>query len=290
MKRLKNFVSTMLVLPALAWAQTECPFIRPPGLTPDQVNSVVATMVANALKRHPQSLGVSKTIKRLDDTDSAIMNYAFVVVSISEALGFDAGRSFFDAAKAKGASQPFDSLSVSEIQEISRAAYAKGKDGPPPPASADAEYLVHRLRVRAPQPTAGWLLVRCGGDDVTFQRSMPAQSATSTASVRVASMPPFKDSQTFVAAAKVLLAQAVPAGYQIKSSEVSLVEGTTMPCADASVQSESSSLSVALQARFCYASKGAAFDYATLFAHASNQSVKPPSEEALLFVRAASPK
>ena len=157
-----------LAAPA-AMAASTCPFIRPAGLSPQQVDGVVVGSYAQMLHKPASQIDTGKTFKALDGTDNASLTYSFETIDISRALGFDAVKLFYDAAKAKGAKEPYDSMSIAELQGLARRAYAQGQDGPPPVADAKTEYAVAGVGVRAPWTPAGdWRLTQCGGDGVTF--------------------------------------------------------------------------------------------------------------------------
>lgn len=101
---------------ATALAADQCTFIRPPGLSAEQVDRTVLTTYAQALSLDPAKIDKTKTVTALDGTENAIMNYAFATLAVGEVLGFDAIRAFFEAATAKGGTQPFGTLSVTELQ------------------------------------------------------------------------------------------------------------------------------------------------------------------------------
>jgi hypothetical protein len=268
-----------------ALASRDCPLIRPAGLSEQQVNAVVTNIYAQALKRPPQTLDTSKTLKMLDGTENAILTYSFASLSVGETLGFDAIRTFYDAAKAKGGNQPFETLTLAELQSLARTAYLKEPDKLPPEATEGKSYKVQSLGVQAPSPVAGWRLLQCGSDRVTFQRQTP--KAISTAGVRVAGLPPFRSDSAFLSTVSELLSKAAPPGFQLQPWEPRRAK-TETPCADATLIGQGSAGELFLRARICYEDKGASFGYATLFSHVATEPGHAPSIEAEAFIASAS--
>ena len=259
----------------------QCPFIRPPGLSPQQVDSVVLGAYAQALRVAPDSLTLSKTLKVLDGTENAILTYSFATLAVGETLGFDAVRTFFDAAKAKGAAQPFDSLPMSEILALARTEYAKGVDSEPPVAVPDMEFKVHDVIVRPPEPAEGWSLMRCAAEQVAFRRQSGA--SMSTAAVRAAVLPKYTSSKDFLAQVKSMLTLAVPPGFEVGSWQPTSF-AASVPCADARFTASSSVRTLFFRARICYASPEANFGYAWLYSVNGNVGMEAPSAEAEEFV------
>jgi hypothetical protein len=272
-----------------AHAADECPLIRPPGLSAQQVDAAVLAIYAQALRTDPRKIDTDKTVKSLDGTENAILTYSFATLSVGEALGFDAVRAFFDAAKAKGGAQPFDTLSMAEIQSLARAAYERGVDSEPPLAKAEAMYKVHSLRVRPPQPVGDWRLVQCGGEYVAFRRQSP--TGTSTAGVRVAALPRYSSESSFLGLVSSMLSTSVPTGYVARPWKPVAVASPEAPCADANVVAEASDgTPMFVRSRICYASPGANFGYSIMFVHRAVKGGEAPGSEAEAFVRSVGAK
>jgi hypothetical protein len=276
------------VLSFASHASQDCPLIRPVGLSTQQIDAVVVNTFAQALRRPPQSLDASKTIKTLDGTDNANLTYSFAALSIGESLGFDAIRTFYDAAKAKGGNQPFDTLTLGELQSLSRSVYLQGTDSVPPEAVEGKAYTVHSVKVQAPSPSQGWRVVQCGSDRVIFQRQTP--TGLSTAGTRVADLPPFESESGFLTKVSALLSSAVPRDFRVQPWLPKRVPDTSVPCVDAMLTGAGSTGTLFLRARICYADKGASFGYATLYNHISQQGDELPRALAESFVVSASPK
>jgi hypothetical protein len=265
---------------SLAAAQ-DCPLIRPPGLSVDQVNSVVTNIFAQALRRPPQSLDPTNTIKTLDGTENASLAYLFASTSVGESLGFDALAEFREATKAKGGRNPIETLTLTELQALARAAYQRGTDSPPPEAQENLSYRVHTLSVSTPSPAQGWRLLQCGRERVTFQRR--TETSQSTASVRFASLPRFESDAALVALASKLIPSVLPPALQAQPWQPQRAR-TDAPCADATITGQIPSGSVFLRAWICYEDTTASFGYATLFLHLAEASAQSPSAQAEEFV------
>ncbi|MBC7917225.1 MAG: hypothetical protein H7Y28_05395 [Rhodoferax sp.] len=265
----------------------ECPFIRPPGLSPQQVDAIVFGTYAHALGMRPEALDTKKTLKKLDRTDNAILTYSFATLSVGEKLGFDAIQKYFDAAKAKGASHPFDSLSVYELAGLARAEYAKGVDANPPAAAEKMVFKVDKLIVKAPVQVEGWHLLRCGSEDVTFQRQSAGN--VSTATVRVAGLPPYKSNAEFLALVKSMWAAAIPAGSSVGSWEPTIA-ASKEPCADARIKAVGPTGTIFMRSRICYASTKSNYGYVTLYSNNTSKSNEALTVEAEAFVVGNSPQ
>jgi len=208
------FISACLVGAALvsgiasaAEAPIECPLIRPTGLTPQQVDAVVLEDLARSVGRVGDEIDRSKTFTQLDVGTDTQFHFALFVVRVSEALGVEDGVAFHDIAKARHGGNSM-ALTVQEFLDASRAAYAQGKDGPPPAAIEGARYkLSSTMSVPAPSPARGWSLVSCRRDQVGFQR-VDGEGRMSLAYVSVLGLPPFKDTATFITLATQQTRQA----------------------------------------------------------------------------------
>ena len=127
------------VIATAAGAVQECPLIRPPGLTPEQVDAVVLADLSRSIGRLTQDIDRSKSFAQLDQGADTKLHFALFVVSASEALGIEDGVAFHDIAVARHNGDSM-ALTVQEFLDASRAAYAKGTDGPPPPSAEGVRY------------------------------------------------------------------------------------------------------------------------------------------------------
>ena len=289
--RLRLWILCIAVVAPTAMAATRCPVIRPPGLTSQQVDAVVAGTFAQFVRKPVAGLDTSRTVKALDGTDNATLTYSFATLDVGSKLGFDAVKVFYDAAAAKGAKQPFDSLSIAELQALARTQYAQGKDEPPPAADVDARYVVTGLPVRVPSMPAGdWLLRHCGADDVTFTRR--SNSGIVAASVRVTSLSPFFSDADFLREVATGLQAQMPARFKTRPWQPTIVKGTSVPCADAAMNGDeaASGTTLYLRVRICHLSHDNPNAWAVLFSEtlAPGQLVDTASGEA--FIADTSPK
>jgi len=287
------FVATLVwVAPVLTVSAAECPLIRPPALSATQVDTVIAAKVAEQVHRPIGANDFGKTLKELDGTRKGIMAYAIFVVSVSEMLGFDAAAAFDAGAQARGGKHPFETLSVANYQEISRTQYFAGHDSPPPAAVEDVEYKLQRISVRTPRPAKGWLLMRCGTDDIVFQRQRGSTSspASTTAAARLISLQPYKGSEAFLSDVRRAASAIAPAPIVRKSVDTSIVEGTSVPCADLHILGTVGEQPYAMHARFCYSAKDSTLGYAALYAQNGRTEPEATATEAARFISGASPK
>ena len=98
-----GFLASLVVVIAhiaLAAAAEECPFIRPPGLSPAQVDELVMAKLTESLGAQPRKIEKSATMKSLDGAPNARVHFALFVVGVGEALGFDSGAAFHAKARA----------------------------------------------------------------------------------------------------------------------------------------------------------------------------------------------
>lgn len=280
-------VALACLLVSSVQAADSCPFIRPPALTTQQVDELVLATYAQALHTAPSRIDTSKTIEALDGTENAIITYSLATLAVGEALGFDAIKRFFDATKLRGGKQPFETLSLANMQSLAHAAYAEGRDTEPPAASAESTYLVHSLIVRAPQPVIGWRLVRCGGEYIAFRKQTPV--GTSTAGVRVAALPPYQSEARFVELAKEMLSSSVPRGYAVRPWKPVASVFSQAPCVDSNILAEGEgNMQLFFRSRICYATPGATFGYAIMFAYHGSSTTELPTSDADRFVRSIS--
>lgn len=285
---MRTFILYLMAVLSSTSMAAECPLIRPPGLTPRQVDAVVVGTYSQALRTRPESLNPSKTLKALDGTENAILTYSFATNTLGETLGFDAGRRFFDAAKVKGAMQPFDSLTISEIMALARAEYAKGVDSSPPLVAPGMEFKVHNIAVRPPEPVQGWKLIRCGSENVVFQRQA-GSGAISTAAVRVTALPPYKSNIEFLELVKSMWTAAIPAGLDAGNWQP-IAAPSGIPCADTRFTASSSSRKMYVRGKVCYASAESTFGYATFYGSSGLAESDIPPAEGDTFVSRNSPR
>jgi hypothetical protein len=262
--------ATVICLMALIWAgessaATDCPFVRPAGLTASEVDQIVVQGVRRYLERPISAQELGKTFAVLDGTSSSIWPYTGAAHYISEMLGSKISEDFWAAAKAKGG-RPEEVLTIAEMQGIARSAYFGGKDSPFPRVS-QVRYRFSGILVGSPQPNAGWVLVRCGNETgIMFQKFAPNNSVISTAGVSIVGSLPADSGEPFLQYVRSALTKmrATPA-----SAVVHKALGSSSPCADFSGKVPNSNQEVTLHGRTCYASEGAnrSIGYIAMYSH-----------------------
>lgn len=263
---------------------TGCPLIRPPGLSPAQVDAVVLARVAQALQRAPADLDTRRDLQSLAPAGQGEALYGFVALAIGEALGFHATPHFRRAARAVGSDQPHQALSIASLQSLAREAYAAGADAAPPAAVPGEFYRLEGVEVAAPTLTTGWNLMRCGHDQVAWWRRGAADDESVTAVLRVTALPPWTGHDAFVDHLRDALIGTVPAGYVVRTLRVNALMGPARPCAEASLVARKEHLPWRLRARFCHAGGQAQHGYAALFSHAGSDDVPQFEREAADFL------
>ena len=279
-----------LAAPA-AMAASKCPFIRPAGLSAQQVDSVVAGSYAQWLHKPAGDVDTRKTLKTLDGTDNAILTYSFGTLAIAQTLGFDAVKLFSDAAEAKGAKQPFDSMSIAEFQGLARTAYAQGRDEPPPMADDKTEYAVGGLAVRVPSTPAGdWRLIQCGADGVTFLRSTGVGNFA--ASLRDGSLSPYVSDAALLKEVANGLQGRIPPQFKVRPFLPTIVKGTSAPCADAALNADDAAngATLYLRVRICYLKRDNPNTWFVLFSETLPPGQRVDAAAAEAFIAATSPK
>ena len=291
MKMLRCWLICLAFVVPAAMAASRCPLIRPAGLSPQQVDAVVADTYARWLRKPVAGLDTSRTYQALDGTDTAVVTYVLATTALSESLGVDLAKAFSDAAQAKGAKQPLDSLPLAELQALARESYAKGQDGPPPTATPGVDYAVFGLPVQVPSAPAGdWRLVRCGQEDVTFvQRRADGIVA---ASLRNVSLGPYVSDADFLKELEAAMRTMVAPGYKVRPWTPTIVAATSRHCADAAVTADEagSGAQYYLRLRACYVKPDRSNTQLMLYsrmATAGNAIDPAPAED---FIRATSPK
>jgi hypothetical protein len=273
---------------AAAQATIRCPFIRPPGLAAEQVDAAVLQEVAQVLQHAPEGLDRDKSLRKLHDAPDVGERFAAMAQGVGETLGFDAAARFEAAARAQGGAKPEDALSVAQLQEIARKAYAAGKDQPPPAALAGAAYPLEGLAVKTPVPATGWSLLRCTGEQVLFQRR---DAALSTALVTLAAVPPFDDKAAFEQRVRDAIRGGLPPGLAVDTMKVVVVDGEKAPCANALVTGSVRGAAFGMLERVCYLGPDAPFAWNTVFSRLGDGFELPSAiKEADAFVAGASPK
>jgi hypothetical protein len=277
-------------MPAIAMAAgtvQECPLIRPPGLTPEQVDAVVMEDLSRSVSRVPQDIDRSKSFAQLDPGADTKLHFALFVVHVSEALGIEDGVAFHEIAAARHNGNSM-ALTVQEYLDASRAAYARGTDGPPPAAIEGVRYkLSGVMSVPAPSPARGWSLVACRRDQVGFQR-VDGEGRMSMAYVSSLGLPPFKDAPTLAAYAREQTGRAFAKFGEAKTLDV-LTSGPN-DCAD--FRYASATLPVKARGRTCYENAKARHGYGAYFMHigeVSDEVIQAETEQFVGAVFAAKP-
>jgi hypothetical protein len=278
-----------MALAGSCWAAEDCPLIRPSGLSPSDVDQIVIGRLAEGLEVDPARIDRSKTIKALARKDDGLRSYAYFVVSTGESLGFDSAAAFQESARRKGGKPPFESLTVSDFQAISREAYAKGKEMSPPAVKANAEYALFQILVRVPSPSEGWVVLRCMTDQIVFQR-IEAGTGNSTAMARTLGVQAFATSREFVEYTRNQATDALSKVGKIRSLDVSAVPGSALMCAKVKAELETMGLPQRINAGYCYSGKKSQLVYAAMFSHFGSGSVERFTTEADAFIAGALPK
>lgn len=287
-----GFLASLVVVIALsapAGAGEECPFIRPPGLSPAIVDELVMAKLTESLGAQPRKIEKSATMKSLDGAPNARVHFALFVVGVGEALGFDSGAAFHAKAREKGGDDPFDSVTVAEYQAVARAAYGKGKDTPPPSMKPGLEYKLHAISVRPPAPSKGWVLAACTRDQITFERR-GEPVGTSTAIARALSLPSYKDERDFLEYTRGAATSMLSKRGSIGSLEATMVAGTAATCSQFKATVAGLEAPYSMQARICYPDKQARLGYAALFSHSGSLPAAAVLRDAQAFIAGASPR
>jgi hypothetical protein len=274
---------------APAAAAEDCPFIRPAGLSPAKVDELVLAKLTESLGAQPRKIDKSATMKSLDGAPNARVHFALFVVGVGESLGFDSGAAFHAKAREKGVDDPFDSVTVAEYQSAARAAYAKGKDRPPPAANANVEYKFHKIAVRPPSPSKGWVMLRCSVDQIMFQRRGES-TGQSTAITRTLSLPAYKDDRDFLEYTRREATSMLSSLGSTSSLEAMMVPGIAATCSQFKATVAGLQAPYTMHARFCYSDKSSRFGYAALFSHLGPMPAAAVLKEAQAFMAGASPK
>lgn len=280
----------MTTMVEFAISAARCPLIRPVGLTAIQIDATVVATIAATLGRPLDQLDKTRTLKDLDGTENAILTYSVAALSIGETLGFDAIAIFFDASKAKGGAQPFEALTVSEMQGLSRTAYLMGKDSPPPAATNNDEFALQRISVRPPSPASRWSLLRCTSENIAFQRRGESDDLVATAAASLITLPPYRGTESLLNTVRQISGSIFPPGTTVHSTNVSMAKGTRVPCVNLEVQASSGGAPYQLHARFCYSDKRATLGYAAMFSQTGEVDPRIVASEAQAFILGSSPK
>jgi len=265
----------------------ECPLIRPPGLGADQVDAVVLEDLSRSLGRLANEIDRSKSFNQLDPGPDAKLHFALFVVRTSEALGIEDGVAFHEIALARHDGNSM-ALTVQEYLDASRAAYAKGTDGPPPAAQEGVRYkLSGAMSVSAPSPARGWTLVACRRDQIGFQR-VDGEGRMSMAYVSSLSLPPFRDAPTFIAYANRQTATAFA-----KFGEAKMLDALKSgPDYCAAFRYASATLPVKARGRSCYENAKARHGYGAYFmriGEVSDEEIQAEADQFVAAVFAAGP-
>jgi hypothetical protein len=250
----------------------------------------VLAKASEALRIDPDKIDRSKTIKGLAETGETPMAYAYFVVDVGESLGFDSAAAFYAKAIEKGSTQPWDSLTIEELQTISREKYLKGTDAPPRPVNANAEYQIGAaLSVRVPIPNTGWYLLRCTTQQIVFQR-LGDTRAVSTAQAGYLSLPAFEDDQRFSEYTRSVANSTLARLGHIRSLEVHTLTNGRTPCALVEATIDRGASPYLLFARYCYRDKRTGAGDSTTFSHVGTVAMEAIRTEAMSFFAGAAPK
>jgi hypothetical protein len=282
----------------VAIAVQQCEPVRPPGLSPQEIEQIVLTKISEAIEIPVAKIDKALSIQGLVGANNALMRYAFVAVYIGDALGVEPGIAFDRAAKAKGKSHPSQSLTVAELQALARDDYLSTSDSPYPSLKPDASYKTRRFVASAPSPPDGWILIKCYHDQFAFQRQDAKTGEISSASVRNIGFEPFKGKSEFLTHVRTAAKSSTPSNMNIKSVSAEVLDQEGPPCALLEIQGEipnamtssnNSKLdSATVIARFCYGSKFPHLGYSALYSHVGNLSVQTVRQHAAAFLSGVS--
>jgi hypothetical protein len=274
--------------PAAA-ASSPCPLIRPPGLDAKNVDDVVVASFAQALHLSPDKIDVRLTPRVLDGSDTVVVSYFLAVQNISYSLGFNAIPVYRDAAKAKGSDKPFEALTLAQLQEIARKAYAAGIDSPPPNVTEETTYQLSRgVEVSTPRPATGWALLQCAPDRAAFQKKSLQRGRTTTETIHLAMLPAWQDELTFTREVRKMLAALNQTAAA--SATVDIVRGTLNPCADFHAAAATAAMPYDVYGRACYRSGTKTSALITLVEFAGGAPTDDELAQARDFIGEASPK
>lgn len=266
---------------------TECPIIRPLGLTATQVAETVLSNLSQTFSIERNKIDTLQTLKAIDRSDNLVINYAFFVISITDTLGFDATAIFHDAAKAKGNSQPYEALTIQELMAISRKAYFDGNDTPFPTVRSGAKYKTGTFSVLSPAPSENWLIIRCGFDLIQFQHRDDKLDITTNAMVKETALKPYKNREQFLSEIKAVTDSLKPSGVKVRSVRTEFVENTPTPCVIVNIRGEVEKSALFLSTRFCYMRKDSVQGYAAMYSQLGLLSEESFNIAALNFINGA---
>lgn len=258
----------VLLIASTSSAATPCPAIRPPGLSPDQIDAVVIQSFYGSLRRAIADDERNRTIKEIDGTENAILTYSFGVLDIGYFLGFDAVKVFGEAAQTKGNRQPFETMTVAEMQRLARAAYAAGHDAPYPLAVEGAHYPAREMIVGTPSPAAGWSLMRCLKDTILFVREDGQGGINAKANASVVSLPPAASEAAFLKLVdEKIVRNLVGEDFKMASNEVKPTDSLSPRCVDFQLAGTMHDTFQTVIGRICQAAKLENQAYLALYAH-----------------------
>jgi hypothetical protein len=271
-----------------ASAAEKCPLIRPAGLADEQVRQFALQPFEQALQRTLGASDQGKTVLELFGKDDAPLSYGLSALAVGESLGFDALNEFADAAERLGKVPPAERLSLTELQELALKAYKRGSDAPPPKVRPNSAYKIMATSVSVPTPADGWYMLRCRMQDVTFVR--PRHDGQTTATVRIAQMPPYTTDAVFLADVKAMMEASLPRGTQPQPWSPNVVSVNQSRCAEVGTVILSADRRVTYQGRICYGANGATLGHTVLFADNGPRDASSSSAEAKQFIDANKPE
>ena len=277
----------ILILSPELEAAERCPFIRPAGLLPEQVDGVVLDALSASLKTEQRELKQSDTIKLLKGEQYGMQCFGNFALVVGESLGFDASTIFITKAKDSGLNHPYESLTVEQFMQIARDEYFKGLDDPPPVVPPNEEYILDTISVRPPSEPKEWNLVQCKWDGVTFQAQIEGQRLA-TASIKSMTLPPFKNEKGFLVYANKEVKGSVPPQWKVRRLAISKVNGTLAPCVDIRGAFEQANAPMDLYGRFCYVDIKSKAGFGFMYMFMGTPFPKTMHESALKFVERAS--
>lgn len=247
-----------------------CTPIRPSGLQTAQVDDIVVAKVAEALHRPKHEVDTSKTLRQLDHSEMVMVRLAYVVVAVSDTLGFDAAAAFLAGSKANGKENVAEGLSIAQMQGIARKAYFAGIDSPPPVPKPGTTFGTRILTVDVPVRPPGWSQVSCTFQSFSFK--LTHDGSVYTAAVSEIQLEPFTSDSAFVAQLTKAASSAFPPGYAVTISEARISRATAPQCAEyrgearLEKREDGTSRRLDLLAKTCYDARYPHLGYIAMFA------------------------
>lgn len=287
------FAVLLLALSAAAQAQSaktdkhDCPALRPEGLSQEHVGKLVVERLSRALGRDLTSDDLEKTFHQLAGSYHLRLDYMLAARGVGRFLNFDAIQAYRSAADAKGEKRekdPYETLSIREMQELSWKLYASGTAESYAPARETQRYAVHGASVLTPSPAAHWRLSACDDDKVDFLRVDEAENQVSRARVAFVGMPESRTERALLEAVKESLARGLSSNAAIQVFPTRRIERKFPLCADAIVDDTVDGKAIRAFMRSCYVFDRGATGIAIAYTYAGKTPPASLKEDAMRFL------